>query len=125
MPHLTVHATETDLKGREEQLITGLTDAVIAVYGPWARDIAVVKLVGVPAGRWGIGGKPATNPAPTITFGIKEEAFSHPGVIDRLAAGVTDAITNILGEQTREAITVDFIGTLPGRTAIGGVITPR
>ena len=51
MPHLTVHVLEEDLAGRETQLIGGLTDAIVAVYGDWARDIAVVHLIGLPASR--------------------------------------------------------------------------
>lgn len=48
MPHLTVHALESDLSGRESALIEALTDAVVAVYGEWAREIAVVHLIGLP-----------------------------------------------------------------------------
>ena len=44
MPHLSVHVLESDLNGRETALIRKLTDAVVAVYGEWARSIAVVQL---------------------------------------------------------------------------------
>ncbi|MDR6317439.1 hypothetical protein [Actinoplanes couchii] len=37
MPHLSVHAPETDLTGNEPRLIAALTEAVVAVYGDWAR----------------------------------------------------------------------------------------
>jgi hypothetical protein len=57
MPHLMVHANESDLTGREDELISALTDAVVAAYGEWARDIAVVQMIGLPAGRSGVGGK--------------------------------------------------------------------
>jgi phenylpyruvate tautomerase PptA (4-oxalocrotonate tautomerase family) len=78
MPHLTVHVMESDLAGREKNLIKELTDAVVTVYGDWARSIVVVQLIGLPATRWGVGGKPASAPAPRVTFGIKEAAFSRP-----------------------------------------------
>src|SRR6187551_2192628 len=101
MPHLLVHALESDLDGREGDLIAALTDAVVAVYGDWARDIAVVQLLGFPAGRWGIGGKPAEAPAPRVLFGIRDGVFSRPDaaeLLGGLAAGVTDAIAGVVGE---------------------------
>lgn len=123
MPHLTVHASEPDLAGREEQLMTALTDAVVEIYGEWARPLAVIHLHGVPPGRWAVGGKPHPNPSPTVTFGIKEAAFARPEVIARLATAVTDAVATVLGRHHRPTTTVDFVGTLPGRTAVGGTIT--
>ena len=51
---------ESELAGRETPLIATLTEAVVAVYGEWAREIVEVRLIGVPAGRWGIGGVVAT-----------------------------------------------------------------
>ena len=125
MPHLTVHALESDLAGREADLIAGLTDAVVAVYGDWAREIAQVRLVGVPAGRWGIGGRPAESPAPAVTFGIREGAFHRPDsaeLLGRLAAGVTDAVVAVVGERVRPGVTVDFVGEPAGRTGLGGVL---
>jgi phenylpyruvate tautomerase PptA (4-oxalocrotonate tautomerase family) len=74
VPHLDVYALEADLAGREEALIGGLTEAVVAVYGEWARESVVVRLIGLPPGRWGIGGQPAANPAPSVAFGINEKA---------------------------------------------------
>jgi phenylpyruvate tautomerase PptA (4-oxalocrotonate tautomerase family) len=114
MPHLTVHASESDLAGREADLIGKLTEAVVAVYGEWAREIAVVRLVGVPAGRWGIGGKPAEAPPPAVTFGIRATVFDRPDATDllsRLTAGVTDAVAAVLGERVRPGVTVEFVGT--------------
>jgi phenylpyruvate tautomerase PptA (4-oxalocrotonate tautomerase family) len=113
MPHLRVHAVETDLAGREEELIGQLTDAVVAVYGEWARSIAVVLLIGLPAHRWGIGGAPARTPSPIVTFGINEAALRRPDadeIVARLVSGVTDAIATVLGERVRAGVTVDFIG---------------
>src|SRR3984957_9310127 len=65
--------------GGEPALITALTDAVVQVYGEWARDLVVVHLDGVPRGRWGIGGKAADDAAPAITFGLREGALTRPG----------------------------------------------
>ena len=121
MPHLTVHAAETDLAGNEARLITAVTDAVVAVYGEWARPIAAVRLVGIQQGRWGRGGVAAPEPAPDITFGIKAAACDQRDVITRLATGVTDAVAGILGRH--DEITIEFVGTLPGRSALGGVVS--
>ncbi|MFI5897153.1 4-oxalocrotonate tautomerase family protein [Actinoplanes sp. NPDC051513] len=125
MPHLTVHAAESDLTGREPELIAALTDAVVAVYGEWAREIAVVLLIGVPAARWGVGGKAASSPAPRVTFGIRATVFDRPDaadVLSRLAAGVTDAIAGVVGDQVRPGVTVEFVGSPDGRTGVGGVL---
>ncbi|MFG1695049.1 hypothetical protein [Nonomuraea sp. NPDC049309] len=56
------------------------------LYGEWGREIAEVRLVVVPAGRWGNGGKPVGDPAPSVTFAIKEAAFSRPEA-DGIVAG--------------------------------------
>jgi len=125
MPHLTVHVLESDLVGRETDLIAALTDAVVAVYGDWARDIAVVHLIALPASRWGIGGKPAQAPSPSVTFGIKEAAFSRPDaeeIVARLISGVTDAIVAVFGERVRSGVTVELVGSPAGRSGIGGVV---
>ena len=68
MPHVTARVPEAWLAGREPALITALTDAVVQVYGDWARDLVVVHLDGIPKGRWGIGGKSVEDAAPAITF---------------------------------------------------------
>ncbi|WP_435061010.1 tautomerase family protein [Amycolatopsis thermoflava] len=125
MPHLTVHVLESDLAGRETELIEDLTEAIVAVYGEWAREIAVVRLVGVPSNRWGIGGKPASAPAPSVIFGIREAAFERPdadAIVARLVAGVTDAIVAVFGERVRAGVTVELVGTPAGRTGVGGVV---
>jgi phenylpyruvate tautomerase PptA (4-oxalocrotonate tautomerase family) len=126
MPHLTARVPEAQLAGREQALITALTDAVAEVYGQWAREIVVVYLDGVPQGRWGIGGRAADDAAPAITFGIREAALSRPGggeVAARLVAGLTDAVAGVLGEQTRVGTRVELVGTPEGRTGIGGTIS--
>ena len=125
MPHLSVHVLESDLAGRETALIERLTDAVVAVYGEWARSTVVVHLIGLPSIRWGIGGAPAQAPSPTVTFGIREAAFSRPDadeIVTRLVSGVTDAVADVFGEHVRAGVTVELVGTLAGRTAIGGAV---
>jgi phenylpyruvate tautomerase PptA (4-oxalocrotonate tautomerase family) len=125
MPHLTVHVLESDLAGRETELIEELSDAVVAVYGDWARSIAVVQLIGLPAKRWGIGGVPAQAPSPSVTFGIEEAAFRRPDadeIVARLVSGVTDAIVAVFGERVRAGVTVELTGAPAGRTGIGGVV---
>ena len=64
MPHLTARVPEAQLAGREPSLITALTDAVVQVYGEWARGLVVVYLDGIPQGRRGIGGRAADDAAP-------------------------------------------------------------
>lgn len=125
MPHLIVYASESDLTGREVQVIEALTDAVVAVYGEWAREIAVVQMIGLPAGRWGIGGKLAESPAPRVTFGIKEGAFARPDadeIVTRLTTGVTEALVSVFGERVRADTTVELVGSPAGRSSVGGVV---
>ena len=125
MPHVTARVPEARLAGNEPALIAALTDAVVAVYGEWARDLVVVHLDGVPRGRWGIAGRVADDPAPAITFGIREAALTRPGgkeIAARLVAGLTDAMAGVLGEQLRGAVSVELVATPEGRTGLGGVI---
>src|SRR5215469_13564709 len=63
MPHVTARVPEARLAGREPALIAALTDAVVQVYGEWARDHVVVHLDGIPHGRWGVGGMAANDAA--------------------------------------------------------------
>jgi phenylpyruvate tautomerase PptA (4-oxalocrotonate tautomerase family) len=126
MPHLTACVPEAQLAGREPALITALTDAVVQVYGEWARDLVVIHLDGIPQGRWGIGGRVADDAAPAITFGIREAALSRPDgreIAARLVAGLTDAVASVLGEQTRGGTSVELIATPDGRAGLGGVIS--
>ena len=125
MPHITLHALDDQLHGHEAELITALTEAVVEVYGDWARDIAVVQLVGVQPGRWGVGGRQVTDVAPAVTFGVREGALTRPEgpeMARRLAAAVTDAVVGVLGEQHRAGLTVELVGTPEGRSAVGGVL---
>jgi phenylpyruvate tautomerase PptA (4-oxalocrotonate tautomerase family) len=125
MPHLTARVPEARLAGHEPALITALTDAVVQVYGEWARELVVVHLDGIPQGRWGIGGRAADDAAPAITFGIRETALNRPGggeVAARLVAGLTDAVASVLGEQARSGTSVELVAVPEGRTGIGGTI---
>jgi phenylpyruvate tautomerase PptA (4-oxalocrotonate tautomerase family) len=125
MPHLTVYALEDDLAGHESALIAGLTDAIVAVYGDWAREHAVVLLIGLPPARWGVGGKPAEAPAPRVTFGIREAIFDRPDateIVSRLITGVTEAIVAVLGQRVRPGLSVEFAGTPDGRGGVGGLL---
>jgi phenylpyruvate tautomerase PptA (4-oxalocrotonate tautomerase family) len=125
MPHLTARLPEARLTGREPALITALTDAVVEVYGDWARDLVVVHLDGIPRGRWGIGGRAADDAAPAITFGIREAALTRPDgsqIAARLIAGLTDAVVSVLGEQARGGTSVELVATPEGRSGLGGAI---
>ena len=126
MPHVTVRMPEDQLVGCEPALISALTDAVVQVYGDWARDLVVVHLDGIQKGRWGIGGKSVDDAAPAITFGIREAALARPDggqIAARLVAGLTDAVASVLGEQARGATSVELVATPEGRTGIGGTIS--
>jgi phenylpyruvate tautomerase PptA (4-oxalocrotonate tautomerase family) len=126
MPHLTARVPEAQLAGHEPALITALTNAVVDVYGEWARGLVVVHLDGIPPGRWGIGGRTADDAAPAITFGIREAALTRPGgnqIAARLVAGLTDAVASVLGEQTRSGTSVELIASPEGRTGRGGAIS--
>lgn len=125
MPHLTARVPEARLAGNEPALIAALTDALVEVYGEWAREIVVVHLDGVPQGRWGIGGKAVDDAAPAITFGIREAALTRPGgdeTAARLVAVLTDAVASVLGEQARRGTSVELVATPPGRSGVGGAI---
>jgi 4-oxalocrotonate tautomerase len=60
MPLIEVKATDRrfDDPAANERLIAALTDAACQVLGEEARPQIWVVLTGVPASRWGIGGKP-------------------------------------------------------------------
>ena len=125
MPHLMVYASEDDLAGRESDVITALTDAVADVYGEWARGIAVVQMIGLPAGRWGIGGTAAKSPAPRVVFGIRAAAFTRPDaedIVARLVAGVTEALVGVFGERIRSGVEVELVGIPAGRSSVGGLV---
>ncbi|MFF0488399.1 4-oxalocrotonate tautomerase family protein [Nocardia sp. NPDC004068] len=123
MPHLTLYALEPQLAGREDALVAGLTDAVVAVYGEWARRLVAVRLVGVPSGRWAVGGVRGENVAPSVEFGIKAGALARPDgpeIAGRLAAGVTDVLAEVFGERFRDDIMIEFHPQHDARIALGG-----
>jgi phenylpyruvate tautomerase PptA (4-oxalocrotonate tautomerase family) len=123
MPHLTVYATEEQLIGREPALISALTDTVAQIYGEWARELVVVQLLALPAGRWGVGGRAADNPSPIVSFGIREIALTRPDgpqIVERLATEVTDVVARVLGDELRAGVLVEFRSQDDDRTALGG-----
>jgi len=69
MPHLTVHALEGDLAGREAALVGSLTDAAASVFGEQSRARTTVELVAAPAGRTGVGGLPSVGERGTRSLG--------------------------------------------------------
>ena len=126
MPHLTLSATESQISGRENVLIAGLTDAVVAVYGEWARPLVVVHLIAVPDGRWAVGGRVAeADAAPEVRFGIRAGALTRPDGIDisrRLVAAVTDAVAGALGDHLRETVLVELVPQPDDRVGVGGTL---
>jgi 4-oxalocrotonate tautomerase len=60
MPYIEVKATEKRFSDPavSERLIAALTDAACKVFGEEARQQIWVVVQGVPAERWGVGGKP-------------------------------------------------------------------
>ncbi len=123
MPHLTVHALEGDLAGREAALAEALTDSVAAVYGSWARELVSVQLIGLPVGRWAVGGRLVQTVSPAVTLGVREALFARPDadeVVSKLIASLTDAIASVFGQHSRASTTVELVATPAGRTGVGG-----
>ncbi|WP_149262891.1 hypothetical protein [Actinomadura sp. K4S16] len=126
MPHLTAHLPEDKLAGRESELVTALTEAIVGVYGEWARDLATVHLSGVPAGRLAQGGK-AVDTNASLVMGVRAAAFDRPDapeIMASLAAGLTDAITTVLGEDFRPGTTVELVPSPQERTFVAGIPAP-
>jgi phenylpyruvate tautomerase PptA (4-oxalocrotonate tautomerase family) len=114
LPHLTLYALEDELAGREAALATALTDTVVSVYGDWARALVNIQLIGLPRGRWFVGGSPVASVAPTVTFRIRADAFERPDapeLMARLATGVRDAVAAVFSVTQREEITVELVPT--------------
>lgn len=124
MPHLTVHLAENRLTGKEPGLVAALTEAVVHIYGEWARDLVSVRLAGVPEGRFAQGGKAAdTNAA--VTMGVRAGVFDRPDAAEitaRLGAALTDAITRVVGEDLRAGTMVELVASPPERTFVGGTL---
>lgn len=124
MPHLTVHALEGDLAGREAALAQALTDSIAAVYGEWARELVTVQLIGLPVGRWAVGGRLVRTASPAVTLGVREAMFARPDAEERirqLIGSLTDAVASVFGEQSRARTTVELVATPAGRTGVGGL----
>jgi phenylpyruvate tautomerase PptA (4-oxalocrotonate tautomerase family) len=125
MPHVTLHALEADLAGREPDLIGQLTDAVVSVYGEWVRGSVEVRLIGIPAGRWARGGTAVTTAAPSVTFGMREEVFARAdaaGVVARLVSAFTAAVTAVFGDGCHDQILVELVGQPTSRSGLGGKV---
>ena len=123
MPHVTLHALEGELAGHEQALFTELTNAVVSVYGEWARASVDVRLIGIPAGRWARGGQPVTSIAPSVTFDLREEVFARPdasAVVARLVSALTDAVTAVFGDDRRAEVLVELVGRPTSRSGLGG-----
>jgi phenylpyruvate tautomerase PptA (4-oxalocrotonate tautomerase family) len=126
VPHLTVHLPEDKLAGNESELITALTEAIVGVYGEWARDLASIRLSGVPAGRFAQGGK-AVDTTISLLMGVRAAAFDRPDAAEitaALAAALTDAITDVLGEDLRPGTTVELVASPQERTFVAGAPAP-
>jgi phenylpyruvate tautomerase PptA (4-oxalocrotonate tautomerase family) len=125
MPHLTVYALEADLAGRETALAASLTDAVVAVYGEWARGLVSIRMLGIPPRRSFVGGHLQDVVPPAVTFGISDAAVARPDaetIVANLIAHVTDAVAAVFGDSVRAGITVDLVPGPPSLSGIGGTI---
>ncbi|WP_168221176.1 hypothetical protein [Actinomadura sp. WMMA1423] len=126
MPHLTAHVPEDKLAGNESELVTAFTEAIVGVYGEWARDLATVHLSGVPAGRFAQGGKPVDTIV-SLVMGVRAAAFDRPDapeIMASLAAALTDATTAVLGEDLRPGTTVELVPSPQEHTFVAGAPAP-
>ena len=125
MPHVTLHALEHQLAGREPALLEHLTSAVVSVYGEWSRSSVDVRLIGIPAGRWARGGTAVTTAAPSVVFGMREEVFARADateVVARLIAALTHAVTAVFGDDCRDDVLVELVGQPTTRSGLGGKV---
>jgi 4-oxalocrotonate tautomerase len=64
MPLIEVHLIENVFSPEQKrQMISKLTDAMVAVEGEAMRGVTWVKISEVASGEWGIGGSPVTTQA--------------------------------------------------------------
>ncbi len=64
MPVIEVHLIENVFSPEQKrQMISKLTDAMVAVEGEAMRGVTWVKISEVASGEWGIGGSPVTTQA--------------------------------------------------------------
>ncbi|MFD8811887.1 4-oxalocrotonate tautomerase family protein [Streptomyces sp. NPDC059627] len=124
MPHLTVHLPESRLTGKEPALVAALTDAIVDVYGEWARELVSVRLSGVPAGRFAQGGR-AVDTIASVALGVRAGVFDRPDaarITARLGTALTDAITRVVGDDLRTGTMVELVASPPQRTFVGGAL---
>lgn len=124
MPHLTAHLPESRLAGKEPELIAALTESIVGVYGEWARDHVSVRLAGVPAGRFAQGGK-AVDANASVILGVRAGVFDRPDAAEitaRLGTALTDAVTQVLGDDLRAGTMVELVASPPERTFVGGAL---
>ncbi len=61
MPLITVHLIENVFSPEDKvEMITKLTDTMVAIEGEAMRNVTWVKIEEVPEGQWGIGGTALT-----------------------------------------------------------------
>ncbi|MFD5540934.1 4-oxalocrotonate tautomerase family protein [Streptomyces sp. NPDC127079] len=124
MPHLTVHLPENRLAGKEPVLVAALSEAIVDVYGEWARDLVSIRLAGVPAGRFAQGGK-AVDTNASVILGVRAGVFDRPDaaqITARLGTRLTDAITRVVGDDLRAGTTVELVASPAERTFVGGAL---
>src|SRR3954468_11004012 len=113
VPHLTVHLPENRLTGKEPELVTALTEAIVDVYGEWARELVSIRLAGVPAGRFAQGGKPVDTNA-SVVLGVRAGVFDRPDaaqITARLGTALTDAVTRVVGDDFRTGTMVELVAS--------------
>ncbi|CAL9317899.1 tautomerase family protein [Streptomyces sp. SudanB25_2051] len=120
MPHLTVHLPEIRLAGNEARLVTALTDAIVDVYGEWARDLVSIRLAGVPAGRFAQGGK-AVDTNASVVLGVRAGVFDRPDAA-QITARLGTALTRVAGDDLRAGTMVELVASPPERTFVGGTL---
>ncbi|ONK12986.1 hypothetical protein [Streptomyces sp. MP131-18] len=122
MPHCTVTLAEELLDGTVEERLAGtLTDAVVSVYGDWARPLVVIALHGIPTARFAVGGRLGTAPGPAVQLNSRAGLFEQmPDAAGRLAAALTEAVVAVLGEHLRRDIAITLVGVPDDRSAVGG-----
>lgn len=124
MPHCTVTLADEILDGTtEEPLVVALTDAIVSVYGDWARPLVVVGLQGIPTARFGVGGRVGKAPGPSVLLHSRARLFEQvPDAAPRLVSVLTDAVTSVLGEDVRPGVGVTLVGVPDNRSGEGGTL---
>jgi phenylpyruvate tautomerase PptA (4-oxalocrotonate tautomerase family) len=126
VPHFTVQMLEEKLDGTvEPKIISELTEAVVRVYGEWARPLVVAGLLGVPRNRWGHGGQVTAGAPAIVTLNMREAGLTRPDIDSppaRLIESITEAMSDALGPAIRDELTVLVVGTPEGRSGVGGAV---